>query len=620
MLVVLPGANGSPDRPILGISTGSAILTGICRLFHIVTLLAFTGAGVAGVLIFYGYLPWIAITGRVLIAVVSAVAVPATTYLTLTLCLFCVRRRKKQMLEDYTNLILRDPSATLPGNPDKKLLDCLNNEWEVVSWAALAQSKSVVGETAMADCFEKLQKCKFVHELEMFHRFLKEDLTGEQRQKVKDLEAEMRKKFDDEMKRLSASVYSTRMRYNCMVDFFIILENDTMEAAIKAGLTDFRLPSRDVKISHLSLSGGGARGCGYGKMLKMLKPLFAPDCKFSGTSVGAIAALAAALGLDDFEGLAREMQRRYSNSARDNQMWKAAYAWLRSQLACWPAYYDFTGVLALLDQRVQEKVSAFLDGVGEDTITATFPNDPVTWERMRTLKERYNPSISREGKMPTFLDFEHLQQLPGGREQFHDFAAAIWDKTDQKVVYAKKETQPNMPVVLAVYASMSIPFVFKFLSIPLENSDGKPHQLCDGGFGAHLPIDAYLVDPEETWGVVFDCNGWGGKTLWGNVRALPKVTRVGARLFGIARNIEDSTRHERERVLQSLEQIYVLLHGELEVLSFGFSRKVQRAIRHQVKLRSKAWIACGTRRTIWPGSIWSAVVPRNPSIPPPVSQ
>jgi predicted acylesterase/phospholipase RssA len=537
----------------------------------------------------------------------SAVAVPAAVCLTLTLYLFCIQRSKKRALEDYTSIILRDPLATLPGNPDKKLLDCLNDEWEAVSWAALTKPQATVQETVMGDCFENLQKCKLAHELEMFRRFLRKDMTEAQRQKVAELEVEMRKKFDDEMKILSAPVYSSRMRYNTMIDFFIIAGNDMMKAAIGAGLSDYKLPEHELKISHLSMSGGGARGYAYGKMLENLKDSLTPHCRFSGTSAGAIGALAAALGLDNFDGLVLEMQRRYGNSARANRQWTGAYEWIRKQYAGWPGYYDLIGVLALFDERVQDKICAFLENISDDTIDVVFANDPEARERMRLLKKPYDTTESRRGKMLTFEDLSDLQKLPGGEQQFHDFAAAIWDKTDQKLIFAKKETYPDMPVVLAMYASMSIPLFFKFPSIPLDKSGGKPHQLCDGGYGAHLPIDAYSVDRKETCGVVFDCDGWGGKTLCGNVKSLPRFVRWCARKLRIALNIEANIKHEKKRVLQSLDQILVLPHGDLRVFDFTISPQTKIAIDHQADLRVKAWKICKICGYPWPQSPWATL-------------
>jgi predicted acylesterase/phospholipase RssA len=345
-------------------------------------------------------------------------------------------------------------------------------------------------------------------------------------------------------------------------------------------------------------------------MLKELKDSFTPNCKFSGTSAGAIGAFFAAFGLDNFEEFTREMQRRYGNSAQDNQKWVPAYGWLRRQFAAWPSYYDLIGVLALFDQRLQEKISAFLAGIDDAMIDTTFPDDEGGRERMRLLREPYEASISREGKLLTFRDLELLQKLPNGRENFHDFAAAIWDKTDQKLIFAKKETYPHMPVVLALYASMSIPGAFKFLSIPLDKSDGKAHQLCDGGYGANSPIHAFTdadgpaSDGGETVAAVFDAEGGGANTLHGHPETFPKYIRRVAKFFRISYSMEKYVKDEKKRLKQNSEKLLVLPHGDVGVLSFGFPEEKRAAIDYQVDLRVRAWKICKIRGANWPRSIW----------------
>jgi predicted acylesterase/phospholipase RssA len=586
----------------------------IRKLLHVVTLLTFTVGGSIGLLVFFGHLTWIPALGILLISLAGVAGVSLALCTVLTLYLSFSERHKKQQLKKYADLVQGDPAATLPENPSEKLLNHLNNEWETASWFALMQPASETRKTIMADCFVNLQRCKFAHEWETFCRFLKKDLTEGQRQKVEELKMKAQKKFDDEMQTLASPMYATRARYGAMVDFFIILENDMMQAAIEAGLTDCKLPLHEPKIGHLSMSGGGARGYAYGKMLEKLKDFLTPNCRFSGTSAGAIAALAAALNLGDFDGLILEMQKRYNRSSRDNRELATAYGWLISQFASWPSYYDLTGVLALLDQRVQEKISAFLKDISDNAVNAAFSDDPEAAERVRLLREPYDSSVSREGKMLTFQDLDLLRKLPGGLEQFHDFATAIWDKTEQKLIFAKKETQPDMPVVLAVYASMSIPLAFKFLSVPLGKSDEKIHQLCDGGYGTNLPLHAYDDARDENptdgeiVGAVFDCDGWGGRTIRGNVKVLPKYIRRIARLLGIAPTIEDYIRDERERLKQNLKKLVILPHGDLGILSFDFSEAERRAIDHQVGLRMDAWKICKTRGTNWPEGIWPMIV------------
>ncbi|MDR2341128.1 MAG: patatin-like phospholipase family protein [Puniceicoccales bacterium] len=599
------GVGESPNISILEISK-RPLISSIREILHTVTTVAMTFSGSIGLLLFYDYLPWIPVTWVVFMVLALIVAIPAAVYFTLTVCLFFTERHKKRLLEEYTSLTQRDPSAKLPGDSGRKLLDCLNEEWTCAAWVALTKPSAQINKTLMADCFTNLQKCKFAYELETFCGFLKKDLTEEQRQKVEEIQENARKKFDDEMCALESNSYTTRMRYCIMTDFFIILESDMMNAAIDAGLTDYKLPKHELKISHLALSGGGARGYAYGKMLEKLKDSFTPNCRFSGTSAGAIGALAAALNLDDFAGLTIDMQKRYNNSARDNQQWQAAYAWLRLRFSSWPSYYDLTGVLALFDQRAQEKVSIFLKGISEETIEKIFTQDPGARDRIHVLREPYDPLTSREGKMLTFKDIEFLQKLPGG-EQFHDFATAIWDKTDQKVVFAKKETQPNMPIVLAVYASMSIPLAFKFLSMEMDGSDGKTHQLCDGGFSTNCPLEAYPDSKSsdgESIGIIFDRNGLGGETVREKATALLKPARVMARLLGIAPSIEKADEEEKMRLWQNRERILVCPHGDLSTLSFSFSDAERKAIDHQVDLRAEAWKICKTYGKHWPESIW----------------
>ncbi|MDR2677134.1 MAG: patatin-like phospholipase family protein [Puniceicoccales bacterium] len=612
MRVVLSGTPNTYDQHALGISKQSAILSGVRTLFHRITLLAVVGSGSTGLLLIWEYLPWLPFTGTVFIVLAGVVAVPMTVWLILTLCAFCSKFHKKRLLQDYIALVQKNPDIALPGYPSKKLRDWLNTEWEISSQFALMQSTSAVKQTIMGDpqVFKSLQEGKFTSELEMFRGFLKKDLTRDQRQKVTELEAQMRKRFIDEMKRLTASTstYSPRMRYSTMVDFFIIQEDDMIKAAIAAGLTDCKLPQHELKISHLSMSGGGARGYAYGEMFKKLKPTFMPNCRFSGTSAGAIGALIAAVLPDSFDEIVSEMQKRYNKSARSNPNWISAYGWLRAQYASWPGYYDLIGVLALFDEQVQNKVSGFLQNIPESVVEDIFSDDPAALERMRILREPYDVTKSREGKMLTFHDLELLQRLPGGKEQFHDLAAAIWDKTDGKSIFAKKETQPNMSVVLAVCASMSIPLAFKFLALPLENSGGKPHQLCDGAYGTNLPIQAFEAPQEETYGVIFDWDGWGGRTLCGDIRSMPRVIRWGVRILGIASNIEANVQAERKKMLQSRDQLLILPHGGITMLDFGFSAEKKKEIKHEVALRVEAWKICKMRGTNWPQSIWSTLI------------
>jgi predicted acylesterase/phospholipase RssA len=543
-----------------------------------------------------------------LIAMASAVVVPATICLTLTLCLFCGQRSKKRALEDYTNLIRANPSATLPGNPDKKLLDCLHAEWEEASRIALTQSKSTIKKTTMGDCFKNLQECKFAHMLETFRGFLKKDLTEAQRQKVQDLIKKMRKKFDAEMRRLASPLYTPRMRFGIMIDFFIILEDEIMEEAIRDGLVDFWLPRNEFCCDHFSMSGGGAQGYAYGGILKKFRRYFAPNCKFSGTSIGSIAACFAALDLPNFEKTAVKMQKRYRKSRRANEKWAISHGFLRAQLKDQSGYFDPIGLIALLDECVQNKISEVLKDVTIEVIDATFPDDAKARERMWCLRESFDRSVSREGRMPTFQDLGNIQKLLGEKAQIHDLAMAIWDRTDQKVIFAKKETQPNMPIALAAYASMAIPLIFPCLALRLDQSDGKAHLLCDGGINTNLPIHAYQDGYSQnstggkTFGAIFDDDGLGGQTLCGNVQTLSPLLLRFAEFLGVSHSARKNDVDQKRRLGQNLENLILVPSGKLGTLSFNFPPADRGPVNHQVSRRAKAWIICQLRGGTWPQS------------------
>ncbi|MDR1456611.1 MAG: patatin-like phospholipase family protein [Puniceicoccales bacterium] len=570
-----------------------------------VTLLTFTGGGSCGLLLLCGCIQWTPGIGIALIAMAGVASLSAVLCIILRLCLFYSKRHKKQLLEEYTTIIQSDPSAAQPGDSGKRLLNSLNAEWEAASWFAMTQPGSVVEKTTMRNSFENLQKCKLAYELDTFDSILKQDLTEEQLQKVEEIKKKVREDFAAELQILTkSSEYATRAQYTTMSDFFIIQEYQLITAAHEAGLTNYALPKQELKIHYLSMSGGGARGYAYGETIKELAPYFADDCLFSGTSAGAIAALISALGMKNREELITGIQEVHAKSSKSNQHLAAAYAWLNEKFAPWPSYYDFTGVFALFAENIQDMIREFLLEIPEDVIRTTFSTSPAIQERMLLLR---TPSDARKERQPTFQDISFLRKLPGGKTQFHHFATAIWDMTAKKLLFAQKKTQPDMPLVVAVYASMAIPLVCKFPYWNLGTADGKAHQLCDGSYGANLPVHAYDYKSIGDAGkvcVVFDCDGIGPRCVNGVVKIFPWIYRAASKVLGIAPNIDKDVLAEAERQRQYARDFLVVPHGGLHMFPFKCTKEERKAIRHQVHRRTNAWLACRKCGKHWPESLW----------------
>jgi predicted acylesterase/phospholipase RssA len=609
----LLAVSDSNNKPILDVCN-RPIISKVCNFLHVVTILTLAGGVSIGALIFYGLIIWAPAVTMTLIIVAAVVGGMMLLSLILKCCLRYSRANKIQRLAEYTAMVEKDRSALVPNDRSKSLLDCLSMEWDLAAEFALSHSVKEVGKTQLFAGFQQLARCKFLHEKECFRKILKEDLNEEQQLQVGELTAKFENEFNQEMERLTSGNFSTRMRYSIMVDFFICQADTLIQNADELGLSTHNHPKVDVKINHLSLSGGGAKGLSFGALFRALKETMTENCRFSGASIGALGAVFKTFSLENFEEFVNAFMEYYNKTIKHNPTWETAYGWLDSKYSAWPGYFTMIGIFAFVDKRLHEKVSTFLEDCGEDAIASAFPDDPEAMKRICILKEAYDPTASREDKMVTFHDLELLRKLPNGQKTFKELSVAIWDKTDQKLLFARMDTQPNMPIVIAARASMSVPFYFTTLSIPVNGSNERPHQLVDGGIGSNSPLQAFdRVPPAEESEqgnavmVIFDNDGWGRETTKGKPKTLPKYVRILAKFLRIAPRIDNLIAAEQDKLRQNPEKILVLPHGEINVMDFSISKADEENVDHQADMRVKAWLACRRREKLWPERLWPKV-------------
>ncbi|MDR0679058.1 MAG: patatin-like phospholipase family protein [Puniceicoccales bacterium] len=258
----------------------------------------------------------------------------------------------------------------------------------------------------------------------------------------------------------------------------------------------------DRKIRNLILSGGGGKGIAYPPALKiLLDPIGNGDLvdfqklKLNGTSAGGLAAAAAAFHLGDLAAICEEIQHvSMSDFAETGSRCARRYPSLR--LANSPVGFSALGLVEYFDGQIGKKVRDWLRANFSDGFGSISSLSEKQIARLKKLqrKDGDGPGVdgSREEEMITFDDLALLRSIGA---PFYDLALALTDESSNRGVYADAVHTPNLPIAFALRGTMSIPILFKDLSIPCRLltpavvDDGRWHRIGDGGMFANTPLD-----------------------------------------------------------------------------------------------------------------------------------
>ncbi|MCS6884883.1 MAG: patatin-like phospholipase family protein [Acidobacteriota bacterium] len=191
---------------------------------------------------------------------------------------------------------------------------------------------------------------------------------------------------------------------------------------------------------HLALEGGGGKGKRYPAAFNEMYKLGIVPTSFSGTSAGSIMAAMLAAGADP------QRADAILNDPKLGQLYDINLRRLEGGVMDGNAAYDF------IDQKLRE-----LTGIKDR---------PVTFADLKAPLQIVAFKLSDTG-MP--------ERSPE------------WSKPENRIFVFSQETTPNVPVALAVRASMAIPFAFDPVEM-IDPTTGRKIQLVDGGVYDNLPV------------------------------------------------------------------------------------------------------------------------------------
>jgi hypothetical protein len=313
--------------------------------------------------------------------------------------------------------------------------------------------------------------------------------------------------------------WSKRMRY--------VAADGLMEyhlfAVERAARPDGWAIPEDRKIRNLILEGSGVRGVAYLTALKiLLDPLSNGDLidssrlKINGTSSGGLAAVAAALCLDNMESIYEEIIHSVSAgkcSEETKRRFARHYPSLRLDSS--PVSFNTLELVEHFDWQISKKVQDWL----RINFRAGFGSIPqlngVQIARLRKLqaggKNGRKVDESREEKMITFGDLALLRSIGA---PFHDLALMLTDESTYQVIYADAAYTPDLPIVYALRGTIAYPVLFEECSLPARllapaiTDDGRWHVIGDGSTCVNTPLDSNDgLNPQQRLILTFDKNG-----------------------------------------------------------------------------------------------------------------
>jgi hypothetical protein len=322
-------------------------------------------------------------------------------------------------------------------------------------------------------------------------RKLREDAAHLPEHRVAEIQDRCVRAFNGELETYEELKFTGRMRYTTMDDFLFLLSH---WARTELGLA--KAITRKKRCDCLVFSGGGAAGVGYTPLFQLFfspeaADVFEEDCKFIGSSAGALSALCGAFGPHDMREPTLEMQKACLTFSSSLGLRKA-YPTFSAGLG--GGFIEGLSAVEVVDRYASRQVRTFLEAI-PDHVFASYLS-PEERGRIGQLRQPYDLSACREPLMVRFSDIELLRKLPNGKKFFHLVAISMWNSEKNQTFYASHRTTPNFPVAYAARVSMSVPFVFKraHMAIPGLDGDGSACHYYDGG------IEQAEPNPEDAFG------------------------------------------------------------------------------------------------------------------------
>ncbi|MDR2667683.1 MAG: patatin-like phospholipase family protein [Puniceicoccales bacterium] len=386
--------------------------------------------------------------------------------------------------------------------------------------------------------------------------------------------------FANEFAMQSELKFTRRMSYMVMDDFFYVQD---FWARMELGIETHRELAR--KIDLISFSGGGAKGVCYGPLLEILHSkeagnIFSPNCKFAGSSAGALAAIMAAFGGTDMRRWHGEMQSAISPFFSDSKL-RIAYPTCNGSM-CGGLLSGF-GPIEVVDRFTASAVADFLGKLQPHQLAALAEDER---ERISQLMQPYDTSVNREPFMVRFSDIILLRKLPGGTAFASFLYITMWDADNKKTLVASHETTPDFPIAFSARISIALPAIFKMLRIDIPFADGKStgvHRYCDGGVEHQNPFVASVLDGhtfDNPLFCIFDSDGHAFGRHKSNCD--PAVEFPCMQILRALEIADDDLPERRKNILEEIKsrETMIVPHGVLETVSFwASSENVDAAVR-----------------------------------------
>jgi hypothetical protein len=394
-----------------------------------------------------------------------------------------------------------------------------------------------------------------------------------------------RQAFNNEWARQERLGFTCRMHYTSMDDFLFLMD---YWAKRELGLVSSKFTGK--RHDCLSFAGGGAKGVGYMPLFQLFfsseaSDIFEEDCRFTGSSAGALMAVCGAFGPHEVREPILEMQRACLKISSSLFLQKA-YPSFSKRLG--GGFVEGLGPVEVIDRYTSRQVRTFLQYVPvPDATLATLTDSERA--RLGQLRQPYDLSRNREPYMVRFSDIELLRKLPRGKEFFHLLSIALWNSERDKTVFASCETTSDFPVAYAARISMSLPFIFQraHMAIPGLDSSDNPNHYYDGG------IEQLAPDPGKAFGsnVVakpFFCVLDGDGESYREKIQTSMIFSFTDRLLRMNSITSDllSRRDENWKTIRG-SHFLVTPHGTIDTLQFWFSGRAIAAAEHQSVLA--AW-------------------------------
>jgi hypothetical protein len=296
--------------------------------------------------------------------------------------------------------------------------------------------------------------------------------------------------FDGELATYEKLKFTTRMKYMAMDDFLFL---QRVYAMREFGCCNGQGVSEPVDC--ILFSGGGVKGIGFAPLGEIFssreyEDVISEDCKFAGTSAGAMVAAMCAFGVVDIAKPIRGLMDISLPLGRDANLLNA-YPAMAASLDS--GFCDCLKPIELIDRYIATEIRQFLRSLDENDLQVL---DEDELERVRLLSEPYDILSNREPHMARFSDISMLRKLPGGIGKFHWLAISMWNCGGEKTVFASAETTPDFQVAYAIRISIAMPTLMRRvrMAIPGLDDPNSPCTYSDGGTEQNMP------DPAKAFG------------------------------------------------------------------------------------------------------------------------